>query len=76
MRAASPQGVGRRRRAIPTLGERGRFALWCGSTLRVNWQGRRAVGAPDFKRRSRRFSEMGVRAVCVHKKEGLLPAPR
>ena len=37
MRAASPQGVGRRRRAIPTLEERGRFALWCGSTLRVNW---------------------------------------
>ncbi len=48
----------------------------CPSTKIQKQAAPRAVGAPDFKRRSRRFSEMGVRAVCVHKKEGLLPAPR
>ena len=33
---ASPQGVGRRRRAVPTPENKGRFAPWCVSTLRVN----------------------------------------
>ena len=38
-----------------------------------------AVGAPDFKPRSRRFSEMGawqsLRAVWVHKKRGAVASP-
>ena len=38
MGAASPQGIGRRRRAHPyPRGDEGRFAPWCGSTQRVNW---------------------------------------
>ena len=39
--------------------KRGRVAPWCGSTLRVHWEGRRAVGDPDFRLRPCRFSEMG-----------------